>query len=1061
MGLLKRIINKTKNTYWHVLVLLVCFNICTSSAVAKSSDKVILQLSWYHEFQFAGYYAAQIKGYYAQEGLEVDIRQRDFNSLPVDMVLSGQADFGNATSELMLLRMQGKPVVALACIMQHSPWGLLVRADSDIKVLEDLIGKTVSMDLSYRDVEILAMLSGEHIPTEKMNIIPKGTGVDRLIDGTVDARISYMTSQPFDLQEQGVEGRFIRPVNYGIDFYGDTLFTSEQQIREHPKRVAAFRRASLRGWQYAMDHTDEIIDYIYSTYYADPAKAVAPFSRGHMQFEAKLMTEELVPAIIEIGHMNPQRWQHIADTYVEMGMAESIDSLKGFLYDPNPAYDYTWMRWTIGIIAGILGVVLAGIGILFVFNRRLREAIWQRTSELEPVNQQLELIFNLTPVAMLLIDENINIRQVNNSIVKLVGKEISKLIVTQPGDGLGCIHSFDNPGGCGHGDFCSQCSIRKSIETAFGSDQSIENKEIQHVFLINGKEVSFWLQISVEPFEIQDNKYAIVAINNITELREAKDNLKDINQELRNEIVERKQAEGNLEKETQMRKDLLDNMPGCIAMVLKKGTREIVASNMAAQEIGAVPGKTCYETCADRDTPCSFCLAPEVWETGGASSLERAYRDKYYKGIWVLLTNELYVHYIFDITENKKAENALKFAKKQAEAANKAKSQFLANMSHEIRTPMNAIIGFSDILADEDLSSEQRENINIIRESGHNLLRVIDDILDFSKIEAGQLDTDIIDCSLAKLLNSVGLLMSPKATEKGIEFEVVENDLLPTQLRTDPTRLQQCLINLIDNAIKFTEKGHVHVNVSLGNKNNQPYIRFDVADTGIGISEEKQHMIFESFTQADGETTRKYGGTGLGLAITKQLAELLDGELTLASEVGKGSVFSLTIPANIDVTKQLFLDKDNIASHTVANQANTEQSEFSGNVLVAEDAPTNQVLIKSLLKRMGLQVTLVENGNEALQKVMTGQFDLIFMDMMMPHMNGYEATKAIRKEGISTPVIALTANAMAGDDKKCIEAGCDEYLAKPIDRRELLKTIGKYLPSKEPALISVPDSVKS
>ena len=652
-------------------------------------------------------------------------------------------------------------------------------------------------------------------------------------------------------------------------------------------------------------------------------------------------------------------------------------------------------------------------------------------------------------------------------------------------------------------------------------------------------------------------------------------------------------AEEKRKQTVKAQQTLLDNLP-CIAMILKKGTYEIVASNMVAREIGAVPGKTCYQTCAGRNDTCPFCLAPKLWATGRSQKREVEYQGKWYEGIWVPLSEDLYVHYIFDISEHKQieekiaqerenlkaifeaspismmlidentlvknvnnvmaklvdknefqlidtqpgnglccvhstenekgcgyglecpkcgihnifekviktgqpqhnieilmnlnindrqvefwlnisaepvtlegklhvilaleditkrkqAEKKLKLSTKKAEAANEAKSQFLANMSHEIRTPMNAIIGFSDLLADEDLTTDQKQDVDLIRESGHNLLMLIDDILDFSKIEAGQLDTEIIDCSLAKLLDSVGSLMRSKATEKGLEFEVVESNDLPEQIQSDPTRLNQCLVNLVGNAIKFTEKGHVHVYVSLQEHEDKSFIRFDVEDTGIGIQKDKQETIFESFTQADGDTTRKFGGTGLGLTITKQLAELMGGELTLTSVEGKGSVFSLTIPANIDITKQPFMDRPDIASHIHPTHTKEEQPEFSGNILVAEDVPTNQVLIKSLLKRLGLQVTIAEDGNQAMQKVMTQQFDLIFMDMMMPNMNGYEATAALRKEGIATPIIALTANAMKGDDKKCFEAGCNEYLAKPLDSIELLKMIRKYLPSKEPA----------
>ncbi|RKY08419.1 MAG: hypothetical protein DRP66_04545 [Planctomycetota bacterium] len=261
------------------------------------------------------------------------------------------------------------------------------------------------------------------------------------------------------------------------------------------------------------------------------------------------------------------------------------------------------------------------------------------------------------------------------------------------------------------------------------------------------------------------------------------------------------------------------------------------------------------------------------------------------------------------------ANGELIIALEEARKADKAKSEFLATMSHEIRTPMNSVIGFSGVLADEDLTADQKSYVALIQNSGQDLLRLIDDILDFSRIESGRLEMESATCSLGQLLEETESLMRPLAAEKGLEFAVNQCNQLPAQIRTDSTRLRQCLTNLIGNAIKFTGTGHVYLNVSLEDRDNRQYIRFDVEDTGIGIPPEKHEKIFESFTQADGSLSREYGGTGLGLAITKRLAELLGGDVSLSSCEGAGSVFSLVIRADLDATEQAVADGATIAGH--------------------------------------------------------------------------------------------------------------------------------------------------
>ena len=390
-----------------------------------------------------------------------------------------------------------------------------------------------------------------------------------------------------------------------------------------------------------------------------------------------------------------------------------------------------------------------------------------------------------------------------------------------------------------------------------------------------------------------------------------------------------------------------------------------------------------------------------------------------------------------DITSEKRAKSELIRAKEDSERANQLKTAFLANMSHEIRTPLASIMGFAELLKENRLDEADKDRfLQMIIKNGASLSRIIDDILDLSKVESGHLEVENTEMAFDHLLYEVFALFREKSNAKSIYLNLNLGHQVPTCIKSDPVRVRQILINLISNAIKFTKDGGVDVEIQSENLGND-LCKFQifVRDTGIGLTPEQSEKLFRPFTQADNSTTRKYGGTGLGLTLSKRLAQALGGDIQiLHTEIGEGSVFVFEFIAQVTTDENRCQIPENTHPPVAIDLTNTR-------VLLAEDSPDSQELIKHILTNHGAQVTVANDGAEALALARTQEFDVILMDIQMPEIDGYEVTRILRSEKVKKPIIALTAHAMLEERMKSKAAGCDAHITKPLNFRQLLSTV--------------------
>lgn len=876
-------------------------------AQTQASVPVTLQLKWSHAFQFAGYYAAQEKGYYRAAGLEVNILPAKPGTDVVQTVVNGQATFGVGNSTLLLARQGGLPVVALGVVFQHSPLVLLSRGDQPTQSIHDLRGKRVMIEPQAD--ELLAFLQQEGLPANQFTQIEHSHNPQDLIDGKVDAMSAYVTNEPFFLDSQDFKYQIYSPRSMSIDFYGDNLFTTEQVIKNNPALVAAFRKASFQGWEYAINHPAEIADLIINKY-------AGAHPRGTYLLEAKRMLALMQPDLIQVGYMNPSRWQHIADTYANLGLLPRNYKFDGFLYETAPKLDLTRVYL---LLAALTLISLIGLYI-FRSNQQLKRALATSREDrlaLAVSEERYRLITDHASDVIWTMDRGGNFTYVSPSIERLRGYTVAEVMAQS----------------------ISQVLTLESAEIALkGLALAIEAIEAK------GPVPEFRAELE-QPHKDGHTVWAEVRVTAIL----------DENQEFVSFL-------------------------GVTRNIDERKKHEIELAN--------------------------------------------------------------YQRHLEAMVEERTA--ALSIAKEAAETASRAKSTFLANMSHELRTPMSAIMGMTNILLRRTEDAKAKHQLEVIDKASHHLLSVINDILDISRIEADRLSLEDDQLTIGKIIDDLMLMVRQKATEKNLRLNIQLSPELASQpLVGDALRLGQILLNLISNAIKFTETGSVTLRAEQVEETpSDVLLRFEIQDTGIGISATDQQRLFTAFEQADGSLTRKYGGTGLGLAISKRLVKLMGGDIGVTSHLGLGSTFWLTV--------RLFKATPLAPKAKPPSQSTEEKfrAQFPGaHILLAEDEPFNQTVFCELLEDVGFQVDIAADGSQALSLAQQRSYDLILMDMQMPKMNGLEATIAIRQlSGYEkTPILAVTANAFETDRQACLEAGMNDHISKPVNIENFYATLLKWL----------------
>ncbi|RMG44843.1 MAG: response regulator [Candidatus Dadabacteria bacterium] len=996
--------SRTVRAFSIILITLLAFPLLASSAYAESRrlEPVTLQLKWYHQFQFAGFYAAKLKGYYRDEGLDVTIRERIGDEDHLQDVIQGVAEYGVSGPELLYGRLKGLPLVALAVIFQHSPYVLITRAKDNIRTPADLSGKKVMISDALERNMFIAMFKKAGVPWDSINIVKHTRSVNELAEGKVAAMSGYMTTQGISLKLRGIEPYYIKPIDYGIDCYGDTLFTTEEELKNHPDRVDAMIRASIRGWEYALSHENEVIDHILTL----PGVKERGITRTRLELEAQATRPAIMPQLIEIGHMNPARWNNMARLLAETGLVSPDFSLEGFMYSPKVKLDYTPYYILAAAVLLLLGIVF----IVTRWNKQLKKSVEARTRQLECSTKQIKAFFQASPDIMFFLKPDGTIFGYNCG-------DPTQLYL-KPEDFMG-----------------------RRMQDLLPADSARRFKEAIELINTSGEMQTFEYQLRVPAglhwFEARlvkakDGDLATI-VRNITDRKITDSSLREQAARLKRaqEISQLGFIEWNVDtneifwsEQTYRIFGVSEDIPPTFESTIERvhpDDRDLVVSRLKL----ASEGKQEYDIDHRIVTP-----AGEV---------------RYVHGVADLRTNingeRLLVGTMHDISDRVKAEEQNALLESQLQQAQKLETlgTLAGGIAHDFNNILSPLIGYLELaLGDDAVKGDLKEYLDRAYQSAKRGARLAKQILLFS----GKSTQRLAPCYLQETVeDALELLRATIPANIELKKEI-SNDCPPVM--TDPIQIHQIIMNLGTNAAHAMRPTGGRLTVSLSEAtvdrsvsaqrpNLKPgrYVRITVKDTGCGMDEKTLSSIFDPFF-----TTKPAGeGTGLGLAVVHGIVQKHGGDIIVESAPDRGTTFSVYLPP----TDKLPEKKE---SSPTTNLHGRER------ILLVDDEELIAEVSKEMLEQLGYQVTICTAGRAALEKLRNNPagFDLVVTDLSMHDITGSELAREIESICPGMPVILTSGYSVQGDSGD-LNGTIRAFLAKPFGIRELAATIRKVLDS--------------